>query len=820
MSKSDLNDFVIDNIIKADNFFDAKSIEQNECETLIKNIFLKDLKLEYPTYYQINSFINLLAGQLKKLSMNFTLSATNLIESGIVLRMENLNNSRELVIKNFIKNINNFIHYSFDKIYNAQKDIYEMRYLNQKERLIANKKLLYDLEYISSYHNLEPFLFLFTEEGQNFRVISIDPPINEEYYKLLNLTKSIELKENYIYKTCGYKDKIIQLSKEIKNYKKINHYEFLEELKEFLSIKNPLYTKDKEIFKDGKSQISNMVNQKSIEEIVGDYVFTIDNFIKMILILLRERENIPVIMMGETGCGKTFLIRKLSEIINNGESWVKILNLHEDLSNEDIVEFLFAQNIHANFLKEKEKFTKDIYKASEIKYTEKKLWVFFDDINSCNCLGLINEIMTKHSCQGIKLPDNIFFIGACHPYRFNEKIIDNNMSKNYLFEKNNLEYKVNPLPFSLMNFVVNFGNLSSADGENYIKNMVDKIIDNFILEEIEEKNKKIKDFKKNFDKNVINKYLSKRNVSFYQEFKNLTSKAVKLAQDYIREKNGISSVSIRDLRRFCIFSNFFDEYYKKNRNFYEKERNENLDIFGLFYKKLKNRNIYLYSIELSIYLCYYLRLPTLELRREFAQKMNEIFSGNFVEIVKHEQQYIAKNIEITSGISINRIVLENLFALFSCINAKIPLFIVGESGFSRNLSIQLLYKSMKGKNSFNILFKLYPSLYKHNSYICHLDSTSKGILGYFEMARFDSKEMKKDINIYCLCFFSMEYLIHSNKNLLQYINSQLDYEQSEGGKNVAFVGFSNYLLDSATMNRGIVLAIPQLDKKELEYTAL
>ena len=249
LSKSDLNDFVIDNIIKADNFFDAKSIEQNECETLIKNIFLKDLKLEYPTYYQINSFINLLAGQLKKLSMNFTLSATNLIESGIVLRMENLNNSRELVIKNFIKNINNFIHYSFDKIYNAQKDIYEMRYLNQKERLIANKKLLYDLEYISSYHNLEPFLFLFTEEGQNFRVISIDPPINEEYYKLLNLTKSIELKENYIYKTCGYKDKIIQLSKEIKNYKKINHYEFLEELKEFLSIKNPLYTKDKEFLK-------------------------------------------------------------------------------------------------------------------------------------------------------------------------------------------------------------------------------------------------------------------------------------------------------------------------------------------------------------------------------------------------------------------------------------------------------------------------------------------------------------------------------------------------------------------------------------------
>ena len=35
----------------------------------------------------------------------------------------------------------------------------------------------------------------------------------------------------------------------------------------------------------------------------------------MVLILLRIRANIPVIMMGETGCGKTSLIRKLSEMI-------------------------------------------------------------------------------------------------------------------------------------------------------------------------------------------------------------------------------------------------------------------------------------------------------------------------------------------------------------------------------------------------------------------------------------------------------------------------------------------------------------------------
>ena len=105
-----------------------------------------------------------------------------------------------------------------------------------------------------------------------------------------------------------------EVPKELKHYTKFKHQQFLEEIKNILSLKNPVFTSDK--IKDANDVDKN--NLKSIEEIVGEYVFTADNFIKMILILLRIRENIPVIMMGETGCGKTSLIRKLSELINNG----------------------------------------------------------------------------------------------------------------------------------------------------------------------------------------------------------------------------------------------------------------------------------------------------------------------------------------------------------------------------------------------------------------------------------------------------------------------------------------------------------------------
>ena len=125
-----------------------------------------------------------------------------------------------------------------------------------------------------------------------------------------------------------------KLPTELKNYTKFEHKMFLKEIKDILDLKNPVYNSEKN---------ENNKEYKSIEEIVGEYVFTADNFIKMILILLRIRENIPVIMMGETGCGKTSLIRKLSELINNGESKMKILNIHAGITDKEIVEFLFEQ---------------------------------------------------------------------------------------------------------------------------------------------------------------------------------------------------------------------------------------------------------------------------------------------------------------------------------------------------------------------------------------------------------------------------------------------------------------------------------------------
>ena len=199
----------------------------------------------------------------------------------------------------------------------------------------------------------------------------------------------------------------------------------------------------------------------------------------MCLILIRLRARIPVIMMGETGCGKTSLIRKLSELQNNGKCLLVIDNIHAGHHDEDIINFIENKVIpKSKLLSDEEKIKKQKYEEVKEVYEEKKIWVFFDELNTCKSMDLLSEIICKHSYYGKLLPENIIFIGACNPYRkakhkrIGLKINNDNLN----YEESDLIYTVNPLPHSLLNFVFDFGSLNSEDEKKYIKNMVKGLI--------------------------------------------------------------------------------------------------------------------------------------------------------------------------------------------------------------------------------------------------------------------------------------------------------------------------------------------------------
>ena len=163
---------------------------------------------------------------------------------------------------------------------------------------------------------------------------------------------------------------------------------------------------------------------------------------------------------------------------------------------------------------------------NQFKKEEKKVYIFFDEINTSNVIGLISEMMCNRTLKGRKLNDNLYFIAACNPYRI-KKSFNINYGLNVFndFNKNNyLDYKVFPIPISLLNFTFDFGNLSNEDEIKYIKAMITQ---------------------RKINQNLINNIIE----------------LISFSQKYFRQKINEYSVSLRDIKRFCLIYQIFNNNY-------------------------------------------------------------------------------------------------------------------------------------------------------------------------------------------------------------------------------------------------------------------
>ena len=267
---------------------------------------------------------------------------------------------------------------------------------------------------------------------------------NKDYLDLLthlynNDLKLIELNTSLIF---------INKEKELSTFSKFsdnnsNEFKNLEDyliaIKKVLNVPNDI----KNDLGDKKS-LKSILNYKT-----DNFVITEDSFKKMIFLYYRIKANIPVIIMGETGCGKSLLVIKLNQILNNGEISLRIINLHPGITEKDICKEMKRIN-------------------EEAKYIKDEIWVLFDEINTCQSLFLLTEIFNNRTYNGVLLNENIRLIGACTPYRKRKSgkekyglIKDND-------KENELIYLVQPLPQSLLYFVFNFGWIDKEDERKYI----------------------------------------------------------------------------------------------------------------------------------------------------------------------------------------------------------------------------------------------------------------------------------------------------------------------------------------------------------------
>ena len=757
-------------------------LSQEECQNIILK-YLKSIEIEKPNYFQINIFIKVLSDEFTKFLHCPGYYLETLLYNSARLNTEDKKRLiclRKFIILSLIKVTRLFLVGPYEKLIKDQE--INLKLLNEneeKKEILINNELQIKIDSFS-FDEIKPSLIVFNEDEASCTIITTCSEKDIEFKDLENL----------------YNSQNTQNTKKLRSFRNLENNEILDNLLSFLNVSG--------------------FNESQKQKILGSYVYTPDNFIKVVLILMRIRVKIPIIMMGETGCGKTTLIEMASKLINKGEIKIKKMNIHAGITNEDIIKFMEQLNEDVkmddkillkrkkdNFEKLPEEHKKaylkknskeQIFSEYEKEIKNRKIWIFFDEINTCNSMGLLTEIFCKNSIYGKPLDDRYVYIGACNPYRVSGK---ENKVFNILYKKQhkkkNLVYTVNPLPISLLNFVFNFGSLKEKDEIIYIKSMIS---------------------------GIANKLFEKMDVKLKEKERNkiimIETTSVEICQKYMKKNNDISIVSLREVNRFNIFFEFFVNYIigrKNNKNLIQNSFEE----IGLinYYNEKTELEIFICAINLSLFICYYLRLPDKESRKELENLLNEkqYFSeGDFLKIPVMEENYMLNNFDIPKGIAKNRNLKENIFILFFCIINKIPLITCGKPGRSKTLSFQIIQNSMKGEASKTLFCKQYPEMTVFQIQ-GSLNTTSNEILDIFTKAReYEKNNVNKRIIVVFMDEMGLAEI--SENNPLKVMHSELEQEKDK----ISFVGISNWFIDASKMNRVIYNVVQDPDEEDIIET--
>ena len=441
--------------------------------------------------------------------------------------------------------------------------------------------------------------------------------------------------------------------------------------------------------------------------------------------------------------------------------------------------------IHAGINVEKiqDKMLYLIDRAKECEDKQKRLWVFFDEFNTTRSIGIIKEITCERTLFGKSLPKNMVFLGACNPRRYkpDQAVFDNNIGirkDRYHVQQlqaamggERLLYTVVPLPETMLEYVWDYGFLDRDTEKKYIATMLKICV-----------------------------HLSEQ-APWFKVLVPLISES----QAFIREREDVSSVSLRDVVRFCrLFDWFHASIIKRDSNSSSVATMRRAAITSLL-------------------LCYYFRLKSLTHKQEYIDMIEKTFITMFPEEqikqpfvtdwLNVEQMDIINRMELPSGTAKNRALLENIFVLLACIINRIPLVICGKPGCSKTSAVQIVISNLKGKKSRDSFFQTLPELIAV-SYQGSQNCTSESIEKVFERANKYLTAQSNSSLLPVIVFDEIGLAELSPHNPLKVLHAELEVETCKYG----FVGISNWRLDASKMNRTLYLACSDPDGEDLELT--
>lgn len=530
--------------------------------------------------------------------------------------------------------------------------------------------------------------------------------------------------------------------------------------------------------------IGRVLGVSTVKDPDDTYQLTLDNVMKILAIHLRFESDIPVIIMGETGCGKTRLVQFMCDLLRSGKQRQNLIvvRVHGGTSSEVIYKKVRKA---IKISKENEKYNLDTV-------------LFFDEANTTEAVNAIKEVMCDKTVNGeqIEAP-RLKIIAACNPYRKHSKEAIEQLERaglGYRVRSENTEeklgqipmrqlvYRVQPLPPSLTPLVWDFGKLNELTQELYITQMVKT-------------------------------FFCKENLPNAEQ-QALFTKVISASQKHMAKlTDECRMVSLRDIERCLKTVMWF--YQQRHKLFKEidKIRGNKGGVDGDLVR----------SLILAVGVCY---MASLEKRNEYLEQVSKAFSLSCSDILTEIElckDAFISNVDCPTSVAKNEALKENVFMMVVCMNLRIPLFLVGKPGSSKSLSKTIAAHAMQGKASPNDLFKGYKQA-QLASFQCSPHSSPDGIISIFrQCAQFQNE---KNLNEYVAVVVLDEIGLaeDSPKMPLKTLHPLLEYgcvddESPNEFKKVGFIGISNWSLDPAKMNRGILVLRTSPETEELESTA-
>ncbi|XP_028416584.1 E3 ubiquitin-protein ligase rnf213-alpha-like [Dendronephthya gigantea] len=557
------------------------------------------------------------------------------------------------------------------------------------------------------------------------------------------------------------------------------------------------------------------------------YELTTDNVKKILAIHMRFRCGIPVIIMGETGCGKTRLIRFMCELQAgpDGPKNLLLMKVHGGTSYAEIEKKVVEAEKRAFYNQKNEEINVDTV-------------LFFDEANTTDAIDLIKEIMVDRRVNGRAINPaltKLHFIAACNPYRKHTKKMiqklesaglgyhvsaDETDDKLGSIPLRQLVYRVHPLPESMRPLVWDFGRLTDHTEELYAAQIVRRSM-----------------------------VATTPDIKFdgTEAQASCIATVLSASQKYMREqKNECSFVSLRDVERAMKVITWFysnseliikiigdvDGNGDKNTSSEESSEEEDYQSKEEFAIGEQPLSQIARALILGIGVCYYARLNT---REEYCQEISRYFDNScplpgggrrMQREIERCQRGFLNGIQVGQNIAKNIALSENVFMMAICTELRIPLFVVGKPGSSKSLAKDVISTNMKAGNSQSELFKNLKQIHMQ-SYQCSPLSTPEGIVSTFKQcAKLQKdKDLKKFVSVVVLDEIGLaeDSPLMPLKTLHPLLEDGTATTEESGTTSdhhrVGFIGLSNWSLDPAKMNRGIMLSRGVPNEKELQDSA-